>query len=189
MIVFFFSCILCCFVRGFFRSLRQSSDRRSSGRYREAFEAGKRALSEVKRQVPGPDGELADVPYFEMKDPADYPSGLTPSGSYAAGVPELYDAEAPKGLSCQSTPSMSGGGGSAAAATRAVVSMGVAEEEDEAMQMALALSMEEARGGGGAGAGSTPAEPAVVAAAEAAEGEAVDEEEREMREAIALSLS
>ena len=84
------------FVRGFFRSLGQSARR-----YRQAFEAGKRAITEVQpRQVRSPDGDgVVQVPFFTLCDPRGegVRNGLLATGSFAAGVPVLYDATSPHG--------------------------------------------------------------------------------------------
>ena len=86
------------FARGFFRSLGASD--RGDGCYRRAFEAGKRAVTEVQRTVRDLDGDgVVEVPFFELYDPESegVRRGLLESGSFAAGVPVLYDATSPEG--------------------------------------------------------------------------------------------
>ena len=72
------------FARGFFGALGQ--DGRASDGYARAFKAGVEAILGKRRRVRAEDGSVADVPYFELRDPG---VRVASSSSFAAGLPLL----------------------------------------------------------------------------------------------------
>ena len=73
------------FARGFFGALLQ--DGRATDGYPRAFEAGTEAILDKRRRVPCVDGDVEELPYFDIADPRQ--GRKLPSGSWAAGIPRL----------------------------------------------------------------------------------------------------
>ena len=73
------------FARGFFGALYQ--DGRATDGYPRAFEAGTEAIRGKRRRVPCVDGDVEELPYFDIADPRQ--GRKLPSGSWAAGIPRL----------------------------------------------------------------------------------------------------